>query len=107
MAPITSPIHQVNHKANGLFTEANSPRIKLDTPIVALIIGTIKATRKNAQVVLMLVKASFPLAYLLIRYAPANPSNVLPAATPKETKIEGVVVKLNKKAPNNIDGQKR
>jgi hypothetical protein len=107
-APAKSPSHHVIHIDARLDDSAYPARLRLPTPMVALVIvlGP-KLIKVNLATPIGVSKVFRPLDHRLIRYPPITPSIVLPKAMAQEVYIEPAVMKFTRSAPVKIAGQIR
>src|SRR6185436_13740103 len=103
--PIISPIHHVTQTGPNELVDVNPPKIKLNTPMVALMV-VLKTTAKNINFKASdsRLKATLKLNFFK-RYAPVSASKVFPPAIPAATQNGSLVKRLATKAPINIPGQ--
>src|SRR5262249_1355846 len=105
-APPMSPSHQVSQMGPKPDQRAAPPSARLVTPNVALIaVLTAPASRTKRNVSIAPSNAARPLGKRRTRYAPASPSSVLPAATPRHVATEPDVVMFATNAPTVTAGQ--
>src|SRR5438309_7690867 len=107
-APAASPSHQVRQISPYWLHEANPPSVRLVTPNVAATAVLITpAKNANRRTSLVQSNARRPLAYRMTRKEATTASRVLPVAMPIEDRTDPAVVRLTRKAPAKIGGQKR
>src|SRR6266851_2935007 len=107
-APAVSPSHQVRQISPYWLHEANPLSVRLVTPNVAAT-AVLMAPAKNANRRMSLLHSNAwrPLAYRMTRKEAMTASKVLPVAMPIEVRTEPAVLRLTRKAPAKMDGQKR
>src|SRR5437660_1684053 len=107
-APAVSPSHQVRQISPYWLHDANPLSVRLVTPNVAAT-AVLRIPPKNAKRRMSLAQSNArrPLAYRITRKDAMTASKVLPVAMPIEVRIEPAVVRLTRKAPAKMNGQKR
>src|SRR5712664_2656110 len=107
-APAVSPSHQVRQISPYWLQDANPPSVRLVAPNVAAT-AVLITPAKNAKRRMSLVQSNAwrPWAYRITRKDAMTASKVLPVAMPIDVSTEPAVVRLTRRAPAKMDGQKR